>query len=209
MNKDVEQMYELNLRKNYDLLDTKIAKSTLFENSYLADLIETMDNILSTIEKDSKNYIITLTLNNKKFPSEKIKQINQKLLNYQKKIKSIKKKQSLTENFYNENALIGNQVTYFNSFNKIQESINVCSDIENMSQNILEGLNNQENQMKNTCDKIEELNDDVDNSQSIIGSMIRKNNYDKKIITFVGTFLSIIVLVCIIYKIVIKLKKQK
>ena len=207
MNKDVEQMYELNLRKNYDLLDTKIAKSTLFENSYLADLIETMDNILSTIEKDSKNYIITLTLNNKEYPSEKIKQINQKLLNYQKKIKSIKKKQSLTDNFYNENILIGNQVTYFNSFNKIQESINVCSDIENMSQNILEGLNNQENQMKNTCDKIEELNDDVDNSQSIIGSMIRKNNYDKKIITFVGTFLSIIVLVCIIYKIVSKLKK--
>ena len=207
MNKDVEQMYELNLRKNYDLLDTKIAKSTLFENSYLADLIETMDNILSTIEKDSKNYIITLTLNNKEYPSEKIKQINQKLLNYQKKIKSIKKKQSLTDNFYNENILIGNQVTYFNSFNKIQESINVCSDIENMSQNILEGLNNQENQMKNTCEKIEELNDDVDNSQSIIGSMIRKNNYDKKIITFVGTFLSIIVLVCIIYKIVSKLKK--
>ena len=209
MNKDVEQMYELNLRKNYDLLDTKIAKSTLFENSYLADLIETMDNILSTIEKDSKNYIITLTLNNKEYPSEKIKQINQKLLNYQKKIKSIKKKQSLTDNFYNENVLIGNQVTYFNSFNKIQESINVCSDIENMSQNILEGLNNQENQMKNTCGKIEDLNDDVDNSQSIIGSMIRKNNYDKKIITFVGTFLSIIVLVCIIYKIVVKLKKQK
>ena len=60
MNSDLIQIYEINLQKNYDLLDSQIAKSQIYEEEYLDSIIDSMDNLLSLTSKTTKEYIIVL-----------------------------------------------------------------------------------------------------------------------------------------------------
>ena len=95
MNSDILQIYELNLQKNYDILDSQIAKSQIYEEEYLEQIFDSMDNLMSQISKATKDYIIGLTLNDKKTKnsqnySSKIKKAETNLKDYQRKIKDIK-----------------------------------------------------------------------------------------------------------------------
>ena len=87
MNSDIVQIYEINLQKNYDLLDAQIAKSLIYEEEYLDSIISSMDNLLSITSKTTKDYIIGLTLNEKnRQNSSKIKKAEKNLKDYQKKV---------------------------------------------------------------------------------------------------------------------------
>lgn len=220
MNSDILQIYELNLQKNYDLLDSQIAKSQIYEEEYLEQIIDSMDNLLSLISKTSKDYIIGLTLNDTKFKnsynvSSKIKKVEKNLKDYQRKIKEIKakhmKRREDTSNEiipkYNKEDMT-KRIEY-DSFNKMNQAIRATTQIEDMSGNILVNLNGQSNLMKNNVKKIEEINDDLNVSKSYLSQMISSQNSDKKIIVFVGSFLFMITLFVFIYRIYQKFNFQK
>ena len=212
MNSDILQIYELNLQKNYDILDSQIAKSQIYEEEYLEQIFDSMDNLLSQISKATKDYIIGLTLNDKKTKnsqnfSSKIKKAETNLKDYQKKIKNIKSKYKKNKEEinkeiipkYSKDDMI--QRIEYDSFNKMNHAIRVSSQIENISGNILVNLNEQSNVMKNGVKKVGELNNEIDVSKSFLSQMINKQNSDKKIIIFFGSFLFMIILFVLIYRI--------
>ena len=212
MNSDILQIYELNLQKNYDILDSQIAKSQIYEEEYLEQILDSMDNLLSQISKTTKDYIIGLTLNDKKTKnsqnfSSKIKKAETNLKDYQKKIKNIKSKYKKNKEEinkeiipkYSKDDMI--QRIEYDSFNKMNHAIRVSSQIENISGNILVNLNGQSNVMKNGVKKVGELNNEIDVSKSYLSQMINKQNSDKKIIIFFGSFLFMIILFVLIYRI--------
>ena len=209
MNSDIVQIYEINLQKNYDLLDAQIAKSLIYEEEYLDSIISSMDNLLSITSKTTKDYIIGLTLNEKNSQnSSKIKKAEKNLKDYQKKVKDIKSKHKNKNKFIESSEIIPKynkddmtQKVGYESFNKVNYAIRVTTEIENMSGNILNDLNDQSNTMKNGTKKIGEMNDDLDVSKSYLSQMISKQNSDKKIIIIFGTFLFMITLCFFIYKI--------
>lgn len=219
MNSDIIQIYEINLQKNYDLLDSQIAKSQIYEEEYIDSIIDSMDNLLSTITKSTKDYIIALTLNDKgnhiyNNYSLKIKKAEKNLKEYQKKIKDIKanhiknknEKKEIIPN-YNKNDMI--QKVEYDSFNKMNHAIRVSTEIENMCGNILVDLNGQTNIMKNSVKKVGELNTDLDTSKGYLNKMIDKEKNDKKIIVLVGFSLLMIILLTLIYKIYQKFNFQR
>ena len=217
MNSDLFQIYELNLQKNYDLLDAQIAKSLIYEEEYLDSIISSMDNLLSITSKTTKDYIISLTLNEKNCQnSPKIKKAEKNLKDYQKKVKEIKSKHKSKNKFVESSEIIPKynkddmtQKVEYNSFNKVNYAIRVTTEIENMSGNILNDLNDQSNTMKNETKKIGEMNDDLDVSKGSLIQMISKQNSDKKIIIIFGTFLFMITLCFLTYKIYHKFHVQK
>ena len=219
MNSDIIQIYEINLQKNYDLLDSQIAKSQIYEEEYIDSIIDSMDNLLSTTTKSTKDYIIALTLNDKSNHiynnySLKIKKDEKNLKEYQKKIKDIKanhiknknEKKEIIPN-YNKNDMI--QKVEYDSFNKMNHAIRVSTEIENMCGNILVDLNGQTNVMKNSVKKVGELNTDLDISKGYLNKMIDKEKNDKKIIVLVGFSLLMIILLTLIYKIYQKFNFQR
>ena len=222
MNSDILQIYEINLQKNYDLLDSQIAKSQIYEQEYLEKIIDSMDNLLSLTSKTTKDYIIGLTLNDKKFNeshnvSSKIKKAEQNLKNYQRKIKDIKAKQIKrredkdinNENIPKYNKTDINKKNEYDSFNKMNEAIKATTQIESMSGNILVNLDGQSNVMKNEVKKLGEINNDLDVSKTYLSQMINSQDYDKKIIVFVSSFLFVITLFVFIYRIYQKFNSQK
>jgi hypothetical protein len=217
MNSDIVQIYEINLQKNYDLLDAQIAKSLIYEEEYLDTIISSMDNLLSITSKTTKDYIIGLTLNGKNYQnSSKIKKAEKNLKDYQKKIKDIKSKHKSKNKFVESSEIIPKynrddmtQKVGYNSFNKVNYAIRVTTEIENMSGNILNDLNDQSNTMKNETKRIGEMNDDLDVSKGYLSQMISKQNSDKKIIIVFGTFLFMITFCFMIYKIYQKFHVQK
>ena len=212
MNSDILQIYELNLQKNYDILDSQIAKSQIYEEEYLEQIFDSMDNLMSQISKTTKDYIIGLTLNDKKTMnsqnfSSKIKKAETNLKDYQRKIKDIKSKykknkkeinQEIIPKYSKEDMI---QRIEYDSFNKMNHAIRVSSQIENISGNILVNLNGQSNVMKNGVKKVGELNNEIDVSKSYLSQMINKQNSDKKIIILFGSFLFMIILFVLIYRI--------
>ena len=212
MNSDILQIYELNLQKNYDILDSQIAKSQIYEEEYLEQIFDSMDNLMSQISKTTKDYIIGLTLNDKKTMnsqnfSSKIKKAETNLKDYQRKIKDIKSKykknkkeinQEIIPKYSKEDMI---QRIEYDSFNKMNHAIRVSSQIENISGNILVNLNGQSNIMKNGVKKVGELNNEIDVSKSYLSQMINKQNSDKKIIILFGSFLFMIILFVLIYRI--------
>ena len=217
MNSDIVQIYEINLQKNYDLLDAQIAKSLIYEEEYLDSIISSMDNLLSITSKTTKDYIIGLTLNEKNSQnSSKIKKAEKNLKDYQKKVKDIKYKHKNKNKFIESSEIIPKynkddmtQKVGYESFNKVNYAIRVTTEIENMSGNILNDLNDQTNTMRNETKKIGEMNDDLDVSKSYLSQMISKQNSDKKIIIVFGTFLFMITFCFLIYKIYHKFHVQK
>ena len=209
MNSDIVQIYEINLQKNYDLLDAQIAKSLIYEEEYLDSIISSMDNLLSITSKTTKDYIIGLTLNEKNSQnSSKIKKAEKNLKDYQKKVKDIKSKHKNKNKFIESSEIIPKynkddmtQKVGYESFNKVNYAIRVTTEIENMSGNILNDLNDQSNTMKNGTKKIGEMNDDLDDSKGYLSQMISKQNSDKKIIIVFGTILFMITFCFLIYKI--------
>ena len=212
MNSDILQIYELNLQKNYNLLDSQIAKSQIYEEKYVQQIIDSMDNLLSITSKTTKDYIICLTLNDRKPKnsqnfSAKIKKAEQNLKDYQIKIKDIKAKHPKKEEDnikeiipkYNKNDIV--QRIEYDSFNKMNHAIRAMTQIENMSGNILVNLNGQSNIMKNEVKKIGEINNDLGLSKSYLSQMIDRQNYDTKIIISFGLFLFMIIICILIYKI--------
>jgi len=218
MNSDIVQIYEINLQKNYDLLDAQIAKSLIYEEEYLDSIISSMDNLLSVTSKTTKDYIIGLTLNERKNSqnSSKIKKAEKNLKDYQKKVKDIKSKHKNKNKFVENSEIIPKynkddmtQKVGYDSFNKMNYTIRVTTEIENMSGNILSDLDSQSNTMKNETKKIGEMNDDLDVSKGYLSQMISKENSDKKIIIAFGTFLFMITFCFFIYKIYQKFHVQK
>ena len=219
MNSDIVKIYEINLQKNYDLLDSQIAKSQIYEEEYLDSIIDSMDNLLYLISKTTKEYIICLTINDKKSPnlknfSSEIKKAETNLKDYQKQIKEIKEKHKKNKIMnkeiipkYNKDDMT--QKVEYDSFNKINYAIRVTTQIENMSGNILVDLNGQNKVMKNGVSKIGELNDELDTSKNYLNIMINKENSDKKIILVVGFFLFMITLFVFIYKIFLRFHTKK
>ena len=219
MNSDIIQIYEVNLQKNYDLLDSQIAKSQIYEEEYLDSNIDSMDNLLSLTSKTTKEYIIGLTLNDKKNKftndySSKIKKAENNLKEYQTKIKDIKKnhqKNKMKNNEiipkYNKDDMT--QRIEYESFNKMNHAIRFTTQIENMSGNILVNLDRQSNIMKNGVKKVGEINGELDVSKNYLTRMINKENSDKKIILFVGFFLFMIIFFVFIYRLYKKFNFQK
>lgn len=216
MNSDILQIYEVNLQKNYDLLDSQIAKSQIYEEEYIDPIIDSMDNLLSITTKSTKDYIIGLTLNDhKNYNSSKIKKAEKNLKDYQKKVKDIKtqhikKKSENKETIpnYNKNDDMNQKIEY-DSFNKMNHAIRVSTEIENISGNILVDLNGQTNVMKNSVKKVGELNSDLDTSKNYLTKMIDKEKNDKKIIVIVGFSLLMITICTLIYKLYQKFNFQK
>ena len=209
MNSDIMQIYEINLQKNYDLLNSQIAKSQIYEEEYLESIIGSMDNLLSQISKTTKDYIISLTLNDKKnIYTSKIKKAEKNLKDYQKKVRDIKARHKKSqENFDNKEIIprynkddMTKRIGY-DSFNKMNQAIRVTTEIENMAGNILVDLSGHSDVMKNGVKKVEEMNENLDVSKSYLSEMINKQNYDKKIIISFGAFLFMITLFVLIYKI--------
>ena len=217
MNSDIIQIYEMNLQKNYDLLESQIAKSQIYEQEYLDSIIDSMDNLLSLTTKTTKDYIIGLTLHDKKRPysqnfSTKIKKAEKNLKDYQKKVKEIKakhkknqlKNKEIIPKYSKEDMT---QRIENDSFNKMNHAIRVSTQIENISGNILIDLTGQTNVMKNSLGKIGNMNGELESSKSYLIKMIDKEKYDKKVIILVGLFLLMITLFVLFYKIFQKFRK--
>ena len=219
MNSDLTQIYEINLQKNYDLLNTQISKSQLYEEQYLDSIIDSMDNLLIQTSKTTKNYIIGLTLEGGKtqINSPKIKKAEDTLKEYEKKVKEIKDRHIKNRNTkkeiiprYNKEEMSQSiESIEYNSFNKMNNAIRAATEIENMSGNILVDLNGQTNVMKNSVKKVGELNEELDVSKNYLNKMINKTNSDKKIIVVVGTVLFFITVSVLFYKLYSKFRVYK
>ena len=216
MSSDVIEIYELNLQKNYDLLDTQISKSMIYEDEYLPPIIKIMDNLLSQISKTTKDYTVALNLTNTiKSPilSYKIKRAEDNLKSYTKKVEDIKEKEKnkavkiINIPEYENN--ISKQKDRYDTFSKMNQAIRTSYEIENISGNVLLNLNEQSNTMKNDIQKIGNLNGDLESSKDYLNSMINKENYDRKIILIFGFVLSMITILILIFKIYYKFSHTK
>ena len=124
MNSNITQIYEINLRKYYSQLDTQISKSLIYEQKNQDEIIKSLDYIFDIVQKTTKDYIISLTLNEKKPTSlQKIKAVEMKLKEYKNKIKEIKSKyeDKETQEIKNEEKKSENNDNNINNPNEIKE----------------------------------------------------------------------------------------
>ena len=204
MNSNITQIYEINLRKYYSQLDTQISKSLIYEQKNQGEIIKSLDNIFDNVQKTTKDYIISLTLNEKKPTSlQKIKAVELKLKEYKNKIKEIKSKyegKEIIPKYKNEEIVKVVTNNSFNSLDKLNKAIRMTADIEHSSGRILINLEEQTKGMKNTSEKILNMNDNLSESKNSLNAMLSRQNNDKKLIIFTGGFLTLITILFVFFK---------
>ena len=89
----------------------------------------------------------------------------------------------------------------------MNEAIRKTNDIENISSKIVINLENQSIEMKNSINKVNNMNEKLTESKNHLNEIINKEDKDKKIIFFTALILLSILLFFFCYKIWHKLRK--
>lgn len=200
-NYELSTIHEKEINKNFDKLDSLISSIKISEESHKKNLISQMDKLIKDTETKIKNYQISTEYAD----SSKIKEFQQKFQVFRNKYFSLSKnntdiKQDL--NYYNRDD--PTQKLTSNSFNKIQLATRNTIEMENMSGDILGDLNNQTEKMRGVKTKLGIMDIDLNSSNSLLGSIIGKQNDDMKIIIIFGCFLSFLIICFLLYKIIKK-----
>ena len=196
---NLERIRENEIRKNFDKLDSLISSIKISEESHKKNIITQMEKMLTDTEAKIKNYQISMEYSD----SPKIKEFQQNFQSYKNKYRSLSKNNyDIKEepNYYNRDDPTQNLTS--NSFNKIQLATRNTIEMESMTGNILGDLNSQTEKMRGVKTKLGVMDNDLNSSSSLLGSIIGKQNDDMKIIIIVGCFLSFIVICFLIYKII-------
>jgi len=196
---NLERIRENEIRKNFDKLDSLISSMKISEESHKKNIISQMEKLITDTETKIKNYHISMEYSD----SPKIKEFQQKFQSYKNKYRLLSKNNfdiKEDSNYYNRDDPTQNLTS--NSFNKIQLATRNTIEMESMTGNILGDLNNQTEKMRGVKTKLGVMDNDLNSSNSLLGSIIGKQNDDMKIIIIVGCFLTFIVLCFLIYKII-------
>jgi hypothetical protein len=196
---NLERIRENEIRKNFDKLDSLISNMKISEESHKKNIISQMEKLITDTETKIKNYHISMEYSD----SPKIKEFQQKFQSYKNKYRLLSKNNfdiKEDSNYYNRDDPTQNLTS--NSFNKIQLATRNTIEMESMTGNILGDLNNQTEKMRGVKTKLGVMDNDLNSSNSLLGSIIGKQNDDMKIIIIVGCFLSFIVICFLIYKII-------
>lgn len=196
---NIERIRENEIRKNFDKLDSLISNMKISEESYKKNIISQMEKLITDTETKIKNYHISMEYSD----SPKIKEFQQKFQSYKNKYRLLSKNNfdiKEDSNYYNRDDPTQNLTS--NSFNKIQLATRNTIEMESMTGNILGDLNNQTEKMRGVKTKLGVMDNDLNSSNSLLGSIIGKQNDDMKIIIIVGCFLTFIVICFLIFKII-------
>ena len=196
---NLERIHENEIRKNFDKLDSLISSMKISEESHKKNIISQMEKLITDTETKIKNYHISMEYSD----SPKMKKFQQKFQSYKNKYRLLSKNNfdiKEDSNYYNRDDPTQNLTS--NSFNKIQLATRNTIEMESMTGNILGDLNNQTEKMRGVKTKLGVMDNDLNNSNSLLGSIIGKQNDDMKIIIIVGCFLTFIVICFLIYKII-------
>ena len=196
---NIERIRENEIRKNFDKLDSLISSMKISEESHKKNIISQMEKLITDTETKIKNYHISMEYSD----SPKIKEFQQKFQSYKNKYRLLSKNNydiKEDSNYYNRDDPTQNLTS--NSFNKIQLATRNTIEMESMTGNILGDLNNQTEKMRGVKTKLGVMDNDLNSSNSLLGSIIGKQNDDMKIIIIVGCFLTFIVICFLIYKII-------
>ena len=120
--------------------------------------------------------------------SNEINNFRESLSKYKLKLKKIKeedKKEINNNKYLDENKK-------FNSFNKLKKATKISLEMQNMTGNILGDLNIQSDKMKNVHFKINEMNDDLSSSTSLLTGMNLRERRNQYTIIVFGIFLFLI-----------------
>ena len=168
-------------------------------------IIENLSKINKLISSysSSKNQSENDKINNKSeikiliSQTEKLlKEINNnssKYKEYKNKIQSLKNEYHLLSNNINDN-----------SYNKIQIATKNTIDMENMTDDIITDLNTQTEKMLGVKTKLNIMDDDLNNSNNLLGNILGKQNDDMKIIIITGIIMIFLILLFLLYKIIKK-----
>ena len=89
----------------------------------------------------------------------------------------------------------------------MNEAIRKTNDIENISSKIVINLENQSIEMKNSINKVNNMNEKLTESKNHLNEIINKEDKDKKIIFFTALILLSILIFFFCYKIWHKFRK--
>ena len=201
MSYDITRMHETEIRKNFDKLEQYISKSEISIEEFPSESLSQMDLILKDTEKRIKSYQLSTDYSN----SSKIKEFQNKFQTYKNKYRSIcnKSKNNIKGDYsFFNNRDDPTQGLTSKSFNKIQLATKNTIEMENMTGNILGDLNNQTEIMKGVKTKLSGMDSDLNTSNSLLGSIIGKQNDDMKTVIIVGAVLFFIIICFLLYKIV-------
>ena len=203
MSNDINRIHETEIRKSFDKLESQISRTEICEDNYLEENLSKLDLIIKDTEKKIKGYQVATDYSN----SSKIKEYQNKLQTYKNKYRKLydknKNKLNISGGYdYYHNRDDPTQGLTSNSFNKIQLATRSTIEMENMSGNILGDLNSQSEKMKGVKTKLNGMDTDLNSSNSLLGSMIGKQNSDMRIIIIVGSVLFFIIICFLLYKII-------
>ena len=200
-NYDITSLHENEIRKNFDKIDSIISNIRISEESQKKNLINQLEKLINDTETKIKNYQISNGYND----LSKIKEFQKKFQSYKNKFRSIYKN-NINNNNDDEYKYLNrddsSQNLTSNSFNKIQLATRSTIEMENMTGDILGDLNNQTEKMKGVKTKLGVMDTDLNSSNSLLGSIIGKQNDDMKIIIIVGCILSFIIICFLLFKII-------
>ena len=183
---DILETYVKKIRNNLDNLVNKFAQLELCSHNEIKRIIKEIEEIINNIDNLMKNFSIELIMN--QTSSNEINNFRESLSKYKLKLKKIKeedKKVTNNNNYLDENI-------QFNSFNKLKKATKISLEMQNMTGNILGDLNIQSDKMKNVHFKINEMNDDLSSSTSLLTGMNLRERRNQFTIIVFGIFLFLI-----------------
>ncbi len=183
---DILEIYVKKIRNNLDNLGNKFAQLELCSHNEIKRIIKEIEEIINNIDNLMKNFSIELIMN--QTSSNEINNFRESLSKYKLKLKKIKEEDKKE---INNNKCLDENIQ-FNSFNKLKKATKISLEMQNMTGNILGDLNIQSDKMKNVHFKINEMNDDLSSSTSLLTGMNLRERRNQYTIIVFGIFLFLI-----------------
>ena len=182
---DILEIYVKKIRNNLDNLGNKFAQLELCSHNEIKRIIKEIEEIINNIDNLMKNFSIELIMN--QTSSNEINNFRESLSKYKLKLKKIKEedKKEINNKYLDENI-------QFNSFHKLKKATKISLEMQNMTENFLGDLNIKSDKMKNIHFKINEMNDDLSSSTSLLTGMNLRERRNQYTIIVFGIFLFLI-----------------
>ena len=196
------EIYSKKIKNNLDNIGNKFAQCELCSPKEAIPIIKEIEEIINNNESLIKNYSLEIIMNHINTKSDDTIIFKETLSKYKLRLKKLKEQnqKDMYLKIYKKKNDYSDENIKFNSFNKLQNATRSSFEMQNMTGNILNDLNNQTSKMKGVNSKINNMNEEITSSTHLLTGMTLRQNQNKFMMIIFGFVLFILFIIIVIIR---------
>lgn len=205
---ELVEIYQDNIKTIFNRIGKLLDNLANLSNDKTENTIREAENSIKEAERIIKNLEIDLMTSNNSNHNIIMKNYKNAMDQYKRRIKIAREKNAIQENLNallipekennQKEKLINNEELAWSQYEKLEKAKRTTYEMENISIEVAKELNGQSQKIKSVKDKLSDVNEEINSSNSLISRMLRRE-YRNKIVVLMFCLAFILIFLAIVY----------